>query len=276
MKPATTSDEGFSVPVLLIVFNRPDTTRAVIDRLRAAAPREVFVFADGPRTGNPEDIDRCQSTRAVLREIDWPCTLQKLFLKENAGCPRAVFSAVTWFFREVPRGIILEDDCVPSDSFFPFCRELLERYDSDEQVYHISGWSPHQGEGPASYRFDHYMYCWGWAGWARAWKKASFAYPGIDDFLAQGRLHALFDPRTATYLEQRLGWPQRHSETWDIRWLYSILHYGGCCITPGVNLVRNIGFPADSSVSQHRAVDFDTDAMIHPDRDDFFTWARAF
>lgn len=267
---------GFGVPVLLIVFNRPDTTREVIDRLREVAPRRLFVFADGPRATAPADAARCQATRAVLRDIDWPCTVRKLLLTENAGCLRGVLSAVTWFFQQVPRGIILEDDCVPSGSFFPYCQALLERYDSDESVFHISGWSPHQGEAGPSYRFDPYMYCWGWASWSRAWTRFRADFGGIDAFLAGGAWRDRFDPETAAYLERRLGWPQRLRETWDIRWLYFILSQGGRCLTPAVNLVHNIGFPPDAPASRYRAADFDTGAMVHPLPDEEFTWARPF
>jgi hypothetical protein len=35
--------------------------------------------------------------------------------------------------------IILEDDCVPSTSFFPYCADLLDRYESDERAMMISG-----------------------------------------------------------------------------------------------------------------------------------------
>jgi hypothetical protein len=269
-------DAGFDVPILLIVFNRPHTTQEVIERLRVSAPRLLFVFADGPRKGVADDLVQCQAVRAIIGRIDWPCTVRRLYLDENLGCVRSVLSAVTWFFRKVDGGIILEDDCVPSKSFLPFCRSLLERYADDESVFHISGWSPHQGGFQASYHFDRYMYCWGWASWARAWKQFRFAYEEIDEFLKRGQLNELFDTQTAEYLGGRLSWPHRHSETWDIRWLYSILHRGGYCITPRVNLVHNIGCPVDSPAYQYGASEIDTQAMTHPDCYDCFTWARGF
>ena len=43
------------IPVLLTVFNRPDKTRAVIEALRQIKPKRLFVSADGPRPGHPDD-----------------------------------------------------------------------------------------------------------------------------------------------------------------------------------------------------------------------------
>lgn len=146
------------MPVLLLIFNRPAETFMLVERLRLLRPRQVYVFADGPRVNHPEDAALCESTRSTLAAIDWPCSLRKLQMKANLGCIRSVLSAVTWFFQQVPAGIILEDDCIPSLSFFPFCQMLLDHYREDKKVFHISGWSSHGEEGHATSRFEHYMY----------------------------------------------------------------------------------------------------------------------
>ena len=50
-------------------------------------------------------------------------------------------SGINWIFDHVEECIFLEDDCLPSASFFPFCEQLLERYRHDEQIMHINGFS---------------------------------------------------------------------------------------------------------------------------------------
>ena len=37
--------------------------------------------------------------------------------------------------------IVLEDDDVPSQSFFPFCKELLDRYEHDDRITMIAGFN---------------------------------------------------------------------------------------------------------------------------------------
>src|SRR3954464_11532865 len=116
--------EARSVPVVFIIFNRPDTTRRVFEMIRAARPRKLLVIADGPRANRPGEAEKCAATRAIIDGVDWGCEVQRNFSEANMGCRLRVSSGITWAFELVDKAIILEDDCVPSPSFFPFCAEL--------------------------------------------------------------------------------------------------------------------------------------------------------
>ena len=118
-------------PLLMIAFNRPEKTRRVFDAVRAAAPKRLYLAADGPRADVPSDVDRCDRTRHVLEDVTWPCEVQRLYQTENLGCKRGVGAAIDWFLTHEESGIILEDDCIPTLDFFPFCAELLDRYRDD-------------------------------------------------------------------------------------------------------------------------------------------------
>jgi hypothetical protein len=128
-----------TAPVLLLIFRRPDTTARVFEAIRAAKPTRLFVSADGPRGGRPEETERCRMARDLATAVDWDCELRTNFRADNAGCKLAVSGGIRWFFDHVDEGIILEDDCLPSQSFFCFCQELLHRYRDDERVMQISG-----------------------------------------------------------------------------------------------------------------------------------------
>ncbi len=121
MKPLET-------PVALIVFNRPETTRRVFAAIAAARPARLLLIADGPRTDRPGEVERCDEVRKIVTSVDWPCEVLTNFAEENMGCRRRVVSGLNWVFSQVEEAIILEDDCVPDASFFPFCAEMLERY----------------------------------------------------------------------------------------------------------------------------------------------------
>ena len=101
------------MPVLLIVFNRPDTTRQVFGAIRCAQPRQLFVAADGPREGVGADEALCAAARRVATAVDWDCDVQTLFREGNLGCGLGPSLAISWFFDNVEAGIIFEDDCVP-------------------------------------------------------------------------------------------------------------------------------------------------------------------
>lgn len=232
-----------NTPVLFLVFNRPDKTRQVFERIREARPTKLLVAADGPRAGRSGEAGLCEETRRVVLDgVDWPCEVKTLFRDRNLGCRLAVSGAISWFFEHVEEGIILEDDCLPDLSFFPFCKELLERYRDDDRIMMISGDNLFpESEDKFSYHFTRFCLIWGWATWRRAWVKYDLnlqAWPALAkepvfmDFLrtsARKRAVRLFN---SIY--------QEGSSSWDYQWLFSCWVANGLSINPNVNLVTNI------------------------------------
>jgi hypothetical protein len=227
----------FDVPILFLIFNRVEQTRIVFEEIRKRQPKKLFIAADGPRATVKGESLQCSLTKeAVLNGIDWDCEVKTLFRDKNLGCGKAVSSAIDWFFDHVEEGIILEDDCVPDPSFFPFCGELLEKYRDNEQVMHISANNLQQGiiRGNESYYFSRLVHIWGWATWRRAWKKYDFTlnrycnYPKDD-------VH----PRFQNWIKQI---KEGILDTWDVQWSMSVWWNKGIAIIPETNLVKNIGY----------------------------------
>src|SRR6478736_1770065 len=167
----------FETPILFIVFNRPDTTRVVFEAIRKVKPKKLYIAADGIRSKVKSDEENCAKVRAIVNDVDWECDVKTLFHEENLNCGKAPSTAISWLFENEEEGIILEDDCLPSTSFFLFCEELLERYRYDSRVMHIggnnflNGW---QKDNDYSYYFSRSGHIWGWATWRRAWNKFDF------------------------------------------------------------------------------------------------------
>ena len=46
-----------TTPVLLIAFNRPETTRAVFAKIRQARPPRLYLASDGARQGRPGETE---------------------------------------------------------------------------------------------------------------------------------------------------------------------------------------------------------------------------
>ncbi len=239
-------------PVLLLIFNRPDTTRRVFDAIRRARPTRLYIAADGPRATHPEDAARCAAARAEVAHVDWPCEVFTLFRTSNLNCGVGPASALNWFFEHEEAGIILEDDCVPAPSFFRFCEELLVHYRHDTRVLHIGGNNfsrearRPQPAGADSYFFSTQVNSWGWATWRRAWHLYDFHLSQYHQLAAQGKLRGLY----SSWLENRyrlskirsvVGLPQP-PDVWDYQWHFTVAAHSGLCIVPAVNLVGNIGF----------------------------------
>src|SRR4051812_16452735 len=165
--------EPLKTAVLMVIFNRPDTTKQVFEAIRKAKPPRLYVAADGPRPHVPTDKEKCAETRKVIEGVDWPCEVKTLFHEKNLNCGVAPSTAFTWFFEHETEGIILEDDCLPSISFFRYCSELLERYRDDTRIMGIGAnnfENENTREQEYSYNFSSLAYIWGWATWKRAWQ----------------------------------------------------------------------------------------------------------
>ena len=133
------SSRLLKTPVLFLVFNRPDTTSKVFEKIRQAKPQRLYVASDGPRIGNDVDKEKVIMTRDIATKVDWPCEIKTLFREKNLGCKKACSTAINWFFEYEEMGIILEDDTLPHLDFFTFCENLLVRYANDEKITAIIG-----------------------------------------------------------------------------------------------------------------------------------------
>lgn len=238
-------------PVLFLVFKRPDTTAQVMEAIRQARPPRLYVAADGPRKDRPGETEPCAEARRIATAVDWPCEVKTLFRNRNLGCGISVSEAITWFFENEEEGIILEDDCVPSNSFFRYCAELLDKYREDERVMCISG-NNFQGRQvtPYSYYFSRYMHSWGWASWRRAWKLYDFRMSLWPEFRNSGGLRAWSggDAAFERYWEMIFNdMAEGKIDTWDYQWLFACWSHGGLTCLPEKNLVRNIGFGKDAT-----------------------------
>lgn len=157
------------VPVLVLFFNRKDTLQPVLASLRQYKPKLIYLASDGPRSTVQNETQLVSEIRRfVLDSIDWHCEVKTLFRDENLGCKKAVHEAIQWFFSQEEKGIVLEDDIVPSLNFFQFCEEALEFYKDDKRVSSIGGRNE-LGEfafAQAEVLFSSKFFCWGWASWA--------------------------------------------------------------------------------------------------------------
>lgn len=241
------------IPVLLIVFNRPGTTKRVFEAIRKEKPRRLFVAADGPRLDMPGEAEKCAMARKYATAVDWDCELKTFFREENLGCGQGPAGAISWFFQHVEEGIILEDDCLPSHHFFMFCAELLRQYRDDSRVMEIGGTnfldqSFHDGY---SYYFSNHNMIWGWATWRRAWNLYDFEMKLYKKIRDAGYLKScfkshcefdyfkeIFDKTVANI--RSLTW-------WDYQWEFARRINSGLTIVPRRNLVVNIGIGADAT-----------------------------
>lgn len=238
--------------VLFLIFKRLDTTKRVFESIRRAKPPRLYIAADGPRDYVEDEAEKVKAVREyVMNNIDWNCEVKTLFRYKNLGCGKAVSQAITWFFENEEMGIILEDDTLPSQSFFWFCEELLERYKDDMRVGMISGNNFQKGikRGEADYYFSIYNHIWGWASWANRWNNYDFTLKSFEVKELTNIVDNLFDDKNvrAYWKDIFKKMKKNKIDTWDYQWTFTLWKNNYLTILPNTNLVSNIGFGFDST-----------------------------
>jgi len=245
-------------PVLVMAFNRPDHLSVLLDRLREVQPERLYVAIDGARAAREGEADRVQACRDLVATVDWPCEVHTLFQDTNLGCGLGVSTAISWLFENEERGIILEDDIIPDPSFFPYCEELLERYEHDDRVFAISGCNlvppDEQSRPDLPYRFSQVPHIWGWATWRRTWQQHRL---DIRDWRQRLPARQLWE-RSGRSVPGALAWAgtfhmlaRGEVDTWDGQLVLASMASGQWTATSNVNLTENIGFGDDATHTQN-------------------------
>jgi hypothetical protein len=241
----------FSTPILFLIFNRPQTTEKVFEKIRKQKPKRLFIAADGPRKNNQADVELCKITRNIVSKIDWECEVKTLFREENLGCGLAPAEAITWFFENVEQGIILEDDIDTDPSFFTFCEELLNYYKNDEQIMHISGSYFFTDLKPKdttnSYYFSKQIHGWGWATWRRAWKFYDYDMKDWSSSNTDAQLKSYYGDHYPFWKNIFSNMQFKGNDIWDYQWIFAVYKQNGIAINPTANLTKNIGFDTNAT-----------------------------
>lgn len=247
----TGRESQLDTPVLLLFFNRPEQFFQVFKQVARVRPYKLFLYQDGARN-NKNDIEGIIECRRILEMIDWNCEVYTWFREKNYGCDPSEYLSQKWAFSIVDKCIVLEDDDVPSQSFFYFCQELLIKYENDERINIISGMNTlgKYNEKEGDYFFSTMCSIWGWASWRRVVEKWSENYEFLENNKAVENIMAL---KSSTQVEVLLKASRNHQAT-GIPYYETILATDMFLnhrinIVPSKNLIKNIGIAATSTHS---------------------------
>lgn len=244
------------IPVLLIFFCREKPFSKVFEAVKKARPSKLYLYQDGAREGNESDKKGIEACRKIALDIDWECEVYTKFQEKNFGCDPSEFIAQKWFFDNEEMGIVLEDDDVPSQSFFPYCKELLEKYKDDDRIAIICGMNNYDVETSTddSYFFTKRGSIWGWASWRRFIDLWDENYSVLDNPEQLKKLADYCDCEIS--LETYLKIINRHKDSGRAHY-ESIMYIAAATnnmlnIVPKYNMISNIGI---DNVSTHSASD---------------------
>lgn len=244
MKPALVD-----VPVLVLFFNRPEPLAAVFEQIRAARPSKLFLYQDGPR--EEKDMAGILACRQIVAQVDWECEIHQLCQEKNYGCDPSEYMSQKWAFSMVDKCIVLEDDDIPSLSFFPFCKELLDKYENDERVSMITGTNYDEvtREMPYDYFFATTFSISGWASWRRVIDRWDEHYSFLDDAFNRQQLEDYIKERK--YQKEFVEFCRHHRKSgkayYETIFHAAIFFNSGLSIVPAKNMINNLGATAGST-----------------------------
>lgn len=238
------------VSVLILFFNRPDRLEKVFAQVRKARPARLFLYQDGPR--GEHDKAGVEGCRQVVgdSQIDWECDVRRNYQERNYGCDPSEYIAQTWAFAHTDKCIVLEDDDVPSESFFPFCKELLDRYENDPHVWLISGFNAEETVPiGSSYFFTQVFSIWGWASWRRVIDTWDGTYSWMDDPQKLAKLERAVAEKglRSDFLPMCRDHKASGKEFYESIFWSSMLLNDGVAIMSTENQINNIGVADDST-----------------------------
>ncbi len=250
-------ESKIDVAVLILFFNRPNTLRQVFEQVKLARPSKLFLYQDGARENNEKDIENVAKCREIVENIDWKCEVYKYYQTENQGCDPSEYISQKWAFSIVEKCIILEDDDVPSQSFFPYCKELLDKYENDERINIICGMN-NLGEYEdvdADYFFTYTGSIWGWASWRRVIDQWTDKYPMLEDEYRAKKFKSANENKHL--IDKYIKIARAHEKSGKAHY-ESILSYNMYTqntinIVPKYNMIKNIGQNAEGGT--HSASD---------------------
>jgi len=256
-------------PILFLVFNRVNETVESFETIKKAKPPKLYVAADGPKNSSEKEV--CDAVRKIATNVTWDCEVSTLFREDNLGCKTAIVSAMDWFFKNEPEGIIIEDDVIPNQEFFPFCDTLLDRYRNNQEIKAINGFNQFgQDVTNDSYFFSRGFYPWGWATWRSRW--ANYKANNIDvSRLDDPDVKKVYHRAALEGVKFNLNIINKGVlDTWDYQMLYMIMSEKGYIVTPRANLTSNIGVNGAHSTN-NRNIFFKYGKMsindlIHPEQ----------
>lgn len=248
-----------STPILLIVFNRLNTAQSVLNQIRLVKPRKLYIASDGARRSRDgEDANIKNIRKYILESIDWDCKVETLFQDNNLGCKVGVSTAIDWFFNNEESGIILEDDVIPSVSFFYYCEELLEKYKNEESIGMISGSNYFFEERVSDddYYFSMFPFIWGWATWRRVWDKYDSSMKDLDKKRLLKIIRNIFTTKECInyYYDSIIATYNNKINTWDYQLAYLMFCNAYYNICPTKNMISNIGFGSDATHTKHDSI----------------------
>ena len=235
-------------PITFFAYNRPEHARITIEALKKnslASESELFIFSDGAKNDDENDLEKVKQVREYLKTIDGFKSVKIFERGKNYGCAKNIVDGVTQIVNEFGKIIVVEDDILTSPYFLNYVNDALELYKDDERVCNVDAYlSPFEFENMPQSFFAPFVEIWGWGTWQRAWKYYEFDAGKLLDKITAGGGGQSFNFYSDKQEFSKMLKMQAEGKlnTWDVQWYATNFLLNKLSLFPGKTLTQNIGF----------------------------------
>jgi len=244
------------IPVLLTSFIRPQFLSQILSILETRTDIEVFFASDGPRNKSDKvKIDYCLK---IFKQSKLSITQDNLILHDkNYGTKFGIKKNIDWFFSKNEYGVVLEDDCIPSDLLFDTMLESLEKHKKSDKFMMIScsDYLPEsQNKSKTFFRESYFPMIWGWASWANKWALYKLEIPDSKKIILNAADKIYGKKMSVEKILFMDVFMKRFSEvnaglinTWDYSLMATTWRNDLVALQTNFNMIVNIGFGKDAA-----------------------------
>ncbi|TYB32240.1 MAG: glycosyltransferase [Candidatus Mcinerneyibacterium aminivorans] len=227
--------------ITLFVYNRPEHTKQVLNGLKKNNIDKLYIFADGLK--KEEDKESVNKVRNIIDSIKW-CKTEIIKSDKNKGLADSIVDGVNYVLDKHERIIVLEDDCVPSSDFVNFMNKCFDKYEDNDQVMNITGYSL-PIDIPSDYQYDIYFSyrssSWGWGTWRRAWNSFNRDQSIIEEINNSAELRKKVNRAGEDLIPMLKKQISGEIDSWAVFWSLNIIKNDGVCVNPVKSKIKNIG-----------------------------------
>jgi len=248
----------YSVPILIITYKRKKSLEKLLNIVKKINPSKLYISSNAPPKNNLEVFKKVDNVRKIIDNYRIKGRIYKLYRLKHLKVYKSIPNSISWFFFNENKGIILEDDCIPSKDFFYFCEKLLKKYSNNKLINSIGGSNFYKKKINENYYFSKYNHIWGWATWRRSWKNFDLNIRFWKNYKSTNNWRLLHNNH-----DEKEYWQKKFDSiykgsiyTWDYSWQACAWYNNQLSIIPNKSLVKNVGFDDEATYTIGRSLNF--------------------
>ncbi len=157
-------------PIICFGFERPLHLERMLKTLEEnieARESHLFICIDGAKSTTNKELHS-----QTLKTAKEPYNFKKITIIErqkNLGLRNNIVQTITEVMTQYDKVIILEDDLIIGTNFLNYMNNALNKYEENNKVWHINGYSYPQVNNSKKSSFSNYISPWGWGTWKNRW-----------------------------------------------------------------------------------------------------------